>query len=772
LPPARPFFPKLARARSRPKTGRTAFFLFVLVATFAIAGWWLGSAPVSAHAELVRSNPPADGILTAPPSTIQLWTSEAVATGAGSPDIRVLDESGKALPVSDLHVDPADAQHIVASVSNVGYGTFTVLWTTRSDVDGHTLSGTFAFRVGGTSRAPGAATVEGQTPRLWAVATRWLTFLGAAIAAAGFLIGPLVLASTSGEENSRARRMRLTLMAALVGIVATLLEPLLQTKFPPSGAVTPSFGDAIHGLPTAWWLRAPGLAAAAGIALLLLLSGSRRFGNGPLVWIGVAAGLVAILGLALTSHASARESWRAAAIASVIIHQWSVGLWTGGLVQLLAVRPFTKSEGRPLPIQRFSFWALFLAGAGIVTGVINAGLIFPTLASLWKSDYGRALIVKVLILVPTLLLATFHRVTLRRALARAATAFRLSLRLETALVVLVVLAGSTLAMLAPPTVAKGDAVDVDLASPLTANGSPDDNRYVLFHIDPAKQGTNSLGVQVTDGPPLYLDAASQLTHSTHRTDIALVRISFTNLEQGTAPVVIDLPVDGTTGWFRATTNQLGLGGWWRADVLVRRLGVEDVTVPFFLILPDPNVNGFSSVHNPASSPDAKGVFDRGLSALTSLSSVHFTELLNGGIGTVSLSQQTTHAASGDQPASMQISTKDSEVVRIGGFQWFRDTGQDWSKTDAPPVVPPAEWGSDYLAATSFQLGPTDTVEGRSAQIVMFYVPGTTYASAWYAWWVDAQSGDLLQEAMVSRGHYMRRRFDQFNSAPPIVAPAN
>ncbi len=47
-------------------------------------------------------------------------------------------------------------------------------------------------------------------------------------------------------------------------------------------------------------------------------------------------------------------------------------------------------------------------------------------------------------------LATFHRVTLRRALSRTADAFQLSLRLETALIALVVLGGSTLAMLAPP----------------------------------------------------------------------------------------------------------------------------------------------------------------------------------------------------------------------------------------------------------------------------------------------------------------------------------
>jgi len=50
------------------------------------------------------------------------------------------------------------------------------------------------------------------------------------------------------------------------------------------------------------------------------------------------------------------------------------------------------------------------------------------------------------------------------------------------------------------------------------------------------------------------------------------------------------------------------------------------------------------------------------------------------------------------------------------------------------------------------------------------VPGGRYASAWYAWWVDIETGRLLRETMVSTGHYMLRQYDQFDSAPPIAPP--
>jgi copper transport protein len=746
----------------------TVVFLSVLVSlTVALLS---SRNPALAHAELERSNPAADAVLAAPPQRIDLWFTEAIASGGGSPTLRVLDESGKSLPVTDLAVDPNDSHHVSAAVSGVGFGTFTVVWSNRSEDDGHSLSGTYAFRVGGTSRAPGAATVEGKTPRTWAVATRWLTFLAGAISAAGFLISFLVFANDE-EPGSIRRRIWLIFAAAIVGIIATAFEPFLQSRFPPSGTIAPSFSDAFNGLPNAWFLRIPALAVAAVVALTLVVRPELR----PLTWlrlIGASAGLIAILGLALTSHASARENWRIAATSSVIVHQWAVGLWVGGLIQLLVARPFQRDANGKMPIQRFSFWALFLALIGITTGVINAGFVLPAINSVWESDYGRVILFKVAVLVPVLALATYHRLTLRKALDRAASAFRLTLRIETALIVIVVLGGSTLALLAPPSGAKGGTASVDLAAELPSpGGQTNTGQYAQFKITPAAQGENELSVAVTATKPVDLDANAQLVEAPPMTDVALVRVTLTNLNQPIAPVEVELTSD-PSGWFHSGKLQLGLDGWWRADVLVRRLGVEDVTVPFYIMLPDPNVHGESAVPIQDSTDDAKAVFDQGLNALLSLTSIHSTERLSGGTGTIVVSDHITHAATDGSPASMRIATSDSEVIRTGGFQWVRDTGGEWSKTDAPDVVPPSEWGTDYENATGFRLGNQETVGEKTAQIVSFYVPSDVYASAWYCWWVDVDTGNLLQETMVSRGHYMLRQYDDFDSAPPITPPSD
>ena len=113
---------------------------------------------------------------------------------------------------------------VLVSSSDFSIGAYTVSWSNRSLTDGHTLSGSFAFRVGGTDRAPAAATVEGQRPPAWAVLLRWLAFLGVAPA-----VGMLLLFADP-------RRRRIVQGGLAVAVVATLLDPVLLSAFPPSGA--------------------------------------------------------------------------------------------------------------------------------------------------------------------------------------------------------------------------------------------------------------------------------------------------------------------------------------------------------------------------------------------------------------------------------------------------------------------------------------------------------------------------------------------------------
>jgi copper transport protein len=769
-------------ARSRPRwvpfvTGVVAF---VVACVFA--------AGAGAHASVERSSPPEDGLLGAPPRTIELWTSEAVASGAGSPAIKVIDQGGSAagIVVDNVRVDPNDPRHVIADVSGIGVGTYTVVWSLRSDVDGHTLSGTYAFRVAGTAQAPGAAAVEGESPRVWAVATRWLTFLGAAIAAAGFLFGRFIRA---GDSLAADRRRYLSIVAgAAVALVATIAEPFFQTRFPPEGAAKPSLGDAIAGLPAAWWIRPAALTVAILLGLVLVAAGARLARSSPALAIGGGAvALVSLLGLALTSHASARESWRIVAVPSIVLHQWAVGLWVGGLAQLALSWPWGRpgnEDGGPDPVRRFSRYALGLALVGIGTGVLNAGLVLPTLRSLWRSDYGDFLIAKVAILVPVLGLASFHRLRLRRVAVRAGTALRTTVRVEAALVLLVVLGGSILALMAPPTVARGTFKLVDLADP-TGDGTKSDDLLVRLQVKPAKAGSNQLRVVVAhaDGTPMPTD------------QIALVRLRVTSLDHDAEqPEVATTP--DATGGFISQGTQLSLDGWWRVTVLVRRLGIEDATVPFYLRLPDPNVNGFDT-NSAAGSDDARALYERGLAGMTSMHSVRWTQRLASGTGPVVVSELMVSDGSDGKPMASSNTTNefvpaelrqidpatgspeastltppDFEQIIIGSTRWQRQNGGQWITGESGPVFTPAEWGDNYNGAIGFHLGRTEEVDGHETQIVTFVVPGTErLAPAFYAWWVATDSGRVLRETMISRSHYMVYEYFDINQPMPISPPA-
>jgi putative copper export protein len=593
-----------------------------------------------------------------------------------------------------------------------------------------------------------------------------VTFLGAAIAAAGFLLGPLVVGRNESADPSHRPRFLLALVGAVTGLLATLAEPLLQTRFPPAGLARPSVSEAFDALPSAWLLRAPALGLAALLAFWLLAR-ARAERNPAANIAGAALCLAAIAGLALTSHASARDSWRVLAVAAVLIHQWAVALWTGGLVQLIGARPFDRDGERPMPIQRFSFYALFLALAGIATGIVNAGLVLPRLAALWESDYGKVLIVKIAVLVPVLALAAYHRLTLRRALERAAGALQTTLRAEAQLAMVVVLFGSILALLAPPSKASlGVATTVDLAAPLTADLA---GPYVRFVINPAESGENDLTVSLTNGPPRSFNEEGQFVDAPILTDVALVRVGLTSLLENAAPYETDLTGDAT-GLFRASGVVLGLDGWWRADVLVRRLGVEDATVPFYFMLPDPNVHGMN-IALPDAEPDGQFLFQRAMEGMTNWDSVHFVERLAGGTGMVVVTDHAVRSGTDDTAAAaMRIASATSEMIRAQGKQWVREAGGEWRVTDAPDVILPSAWVSTYEGATGFRLGATAQVGGRETQIVTFVVPGERIATAWYAWWVDLETGDLLRETMVSVGHYMLREFDSFDAVPPIALP--
>lgn len=717
---------------------------------------------VAAHAELERSIPAQDAILAAPPENLQFWFTERISSDPTPPSVTVFDEDGNILETTSITVDPNDPRHMTAEVSGFVTGTYTITWTLQSSDDGHTLSGTYGFRIG-TGRAPGAATVSGEQPAAWAVLLRWITFLGAGVAAAGLIW--IAASALVDSDRQQTRRGTIAAVGAVVALVATLLEPLLQSRFPPEGVTKPSLSEAISGLPNPWWLRPAGLAVAVAVLLFMHFYRQKSAWK-PAGVIGALGALAALLGLALTTHAAAQEDWELLGKLSVSLHELSVGLWAGGLIVLALAWPRgavdgEESAGRDA-LRQFSRAATVLAPIGIITGVINSGLILPSVDSLWESNWGKILIVKVAILVPVMILAARHRLWLRKHLQRIGDVLKGSVRLESALIAAIVLGGTILALSSPPTESTGEVTQIDLVAPLPGNQQVQEVVHLI--MSPMRAGQNEIRVNVGLIDP---DQGGEVL------PVQLVRLDLISLNHEADLRDIELTQDPATGDFVSDGVQLTINGWWEVDVLVRRAGLEDVVVPFFVLIPDPNINGFDAPQFDSSSDEAQTLFEQALQIEMDLTSVHYTERLTSGLGGVAVSERTlSTGADGSPPTSLQI-TSSIELLTIGDTSWQRVPGGEWIERTFIPVYPPSEWGETYAGARDFQLGRRVMVGDKPARVVTFYVPESDrQLAAWYAWWIDEETGHLVNETMASRLHYMRWRFFDFDAPVNIPPPGS
>ena len=221
-----------------------------------------------------------------------------------------------------------------------------------------------------------------------------------------------------------------------------------------------------------------------------------------------------------------------------------------------------------------------------------------------------------------------------------------------------------------------------------------------------------------------------------------------------------------------TSASLDGADWWR---LSAEVDGADAAAEFYLLIPDPNLNGPNAVPDSGSSPEGEELFRRGIGALTALHDVRFTQWIADGQGNASLSAHAVTAGDADTPPGFAYRAAGGmEAVIIGSTRWIRLPGDPgWEEQEGATIVPPAEWGEEYAGATGFTILGEETVDGERCQLLAFVVPELTeprrQTAAWYLWWVGAETGYVRKEAMVSRVHYMLNAFDEFN-VPIALAP--
>ena len=153
--------------------------------------------------------------------------------------------------------------------------------------------------------------------------------------------------------------------------------------------------------------------ASAGLAFWLdRPDRPRRSVAGLLSLFGAAAAGVAILVLpGLAGHA-AQTSPRGWSLLFDWLHLLSGSIWIGGLAGLLvlwaALPSARRVAGLVVCVPRFSNVAFVAVMTLIGSGIAASLFHLPTLASLWQTSYGEALLVKIGLLLTAMLLAAVN----------------------------------------------------------------------------------------------------------------------------------------------------------------------------------------------------------------------------------------------------------------------------------------------------------------------------------------------------------------------------
>ena len=470
--------------------GRVGLLVAVAAGALTLAG------TASAHAYLVKTVPSASVVLTAPPPNVQLTFDEAVEPRFAT--ISVTDAEAHQQATAPPKRSPANPDTLVVPLKpHMAEGWYLIYWRAIS-VDGHPVQGAFTFAIG-PNEGPAPQFV---VPKISQTATttrlliaRWAMFL-TVMAAVGLFVLRMLIARPVVRRAHGSSLRAVTIAFVVASILGLISIPVyldiatsvdsLRSAFD-LDALVPLFRVTAFGRAYVDLLICFGLfCVAAWVALWLDRPASE---HRTIAELGAVAGALLAAGAALlipgvAGHA-AQTAPRGLSLLLDWLHLVSGSIWMGGLIGLLVLwwglGGSNRLAGLRVAVPRFSNVAfvsvLVLLGSGVGATIIH----MPTVASLWQTSYGKAILVKVALLAAAMLGGAVNLLITKPRLeaadgdpARGASAARMlrnTVRIETVLVVAALFAAAVLSSLAPP------------AAALAKEGS------ALAHVGPGKVAT-------------------------------------------------------------------------------------------------------------------------------------------------------------------------------------------------------------------------------------------------------------------------------------------
>ena len=477
-----------------------------------------------AHAALLKTVPEASRTINSAPPEVRLTYSEPIEPRFAI--VSVTDAAGRQVTNGQPASAPGSPQTLVTPLEHVPEGWYLVFWRVIS-ADGHPVRGAFTFAVGPNPGPPPQFRVPSlsetaTTTRL--LVSRWLTFLSVLSALGLFVLRALIarpVARTVRGTSLRTLNVAFAIAVAISLLVIPVYVVIATAEFTlrsvwDLGAIVPvardsGFGKDFLDLELVFAL----FAAAAGVALFVDRPEREQRSVVELLALPAAliAGAAALLLPALAGHAG-QKSPRGLALPLDVFHLGAVAVWLGGLIGLVVLWLSVERAGRSTVlayvVPRFSAVAFCSVLLLIGTGTGQALLELPTLASLWQTSYGQALLWKIGLLAAALVLAGVNLARTKPRLQAgdpsAPTLLRRLVQGEIVFVVAALFAAAALSSLAPPSSALAKVQNVAARvgpGPVTATVSKSPYK-VRVQVQPNRAAVpNAFSLTLTrDGKPV------------------------------------------------------------------------------------------------------------------------------------------------------------------------------------------------------------------------------------------------------------------------------
>jgi copper transport protein len=438
---------------------RHAFFPALLL---ALSLFFLFPGNSQAHAVLLRSDPAQGAILTTAPSQISMWFTEDLNPNTST--ATVINSAQHRLDLNNAHISPNDTREMDISLQPLlAPGTYSVQWTTQSADDGYVLRGSFLFSVtepngtipktNGSLPGQNSATSDSNanlsdgptffsfimvtlvdlSAIFWVGAQLWRTFVLQLITtkSGNEYTDEYTIAQKADARFERKFALPLLLLLLLANIGIIVGQALTLTNG--NNAQPFTFSTLVNlatigHFGTYWAMREIVVLLATILAIIsLTLKNIPKYGIEFISWLNLILGMALLIALTMSSDASAANDTTLIFSAMLgWLHLLAASLWIGGMLYISTIylpmlKESTLTERTDSLLSTLSHH-LPLAITGVIimaiTGPFDTTTQMNSSAQLLTTAYGRALVIKIVLVAALLIISAIYSSLLRPHLAK------------------------------------------------------------------------------------------------------------------------------------------------------------------------------------------------------------------------------------------------------------------------------------------------------------------------------------------------------------------